>query len=188
MLCRINLLFARFRQSRRHCCGRGMGDVLKCSGSVVLKTITGVCQGSLRLAYHLSPTLRTLEYFVDPPRNTVSNWRRKRFSILSRRRCRPWKRRTRTSRLRAPFVKHQEIYGVTPPCLQAKGILYADVDLSTTDVDKQVFGNYSNPDLLTLQVDPEHVTTHILPEGVSQWWPDYEPAFQGRKSTKSVVN
>lgn len=69
-----------------------------------------------------------------------------------------------------------------------EGILYADVDLSTTDVGKQVFGNYSNPDLLTLQVDPEHVTTHILPEGFSQWWPDYEPAFQGRKSTKSVVN
>lgn len=71
MLCRINLLFACFRQSRRHCCGRGIGDVLKCGGSVVLKTITGVCQGSLRLAYHLSPTLRTLEYFVtlDTPRN-----------------------------------------------------------------------------------------------------------------------
>lgn len=64
-------------------------------------------------------------------------------------------------------MKHQEIYGVTPlvePLPPGEeGILYADVDLSTTDVGKQVFENYTNPYLLTLQVDPEQVTMHILP-------------------------
>ena len=78
---------------------------------------------------------------------------------------------TDNSFVEAPGGGFSMIYGpdgaplVEPLSPGEEGILYADIDLSTIDLAKQlidVVGHYSRPDLLSLQVNKEtakHVTT-----------------------------